>query len=273
MPSAFPGLKEGMKVVINPVVSCGACYYCKSGKEYLCENLGVIGGELEGAMKEEIAVPLENIVPLPDSFDLAYSSLIEPATVAVHSVSGLVRNGVRKSTVLVIGLGTIGLLIQQVCALYGNTVIAMDVQDHSLEISKKLGADLTVNAKKEDPVKKISAYLGEKKLDVVFDDVNTKVTLNMAVGILKKQGEIIMVGIPPKNFEVNVIDILCKEIHVMGSYLYTDQEFRTAAGLVTGGKLNVKLLLSKSFPFERAAEAYEYKLTVPSIKVALSNDK
>jgi threonine dehydrogenase-like Zn-dependent dehydrogenase len=106
---------------------------------------------------------------------------------------------------------------------------------------------------------------------VVFDIVNSKHSLNLAAGLVKKHGRIIMVGIPPKNFEVDVISILCKEINVTGSYLYTDAEFRTAAEYVTRGKVDFKPLLSKTFPFDRAAEAYEYKLNVPSIKVALVN--
>ena len=271
MGSPFSGLEEGMKVVVNPVVNCGSCYYCKSGQSYLCERQSVIGGDLDGAMKEEISVPLANIVPLPDDFDLKYSPLIEPTSVAVHTVNGLIANGVRGSNVLIIGLGTVGLLIQQVCKMNGNRVIAMDIQEHSLNLSKKLGADLVLNARRENTIEKISEFLGDKKLDVVFDIVNSKHSLNVAVNAVRKQGRIIMVGIPPKNFEVDVIGILCKEIHVTGSYLYSDSEFRTAAEYVIQGKVDIKPLLSKTFPFENAAEGYEYKLTVPSIKVALVN--
>ena len=261
-------LKEGIKVVINPVVNCGSCYYCRSGIEYLCEKQSVIGGDLEGAMKEEIVVPTKNVVPLPDSFDLMYAPLIEPTSVAVHSV-----NGISNSNVVIIGLGTIGLLTQQVCKLNGNRVITIDVEDYPIKLSQKLGSDLTFNFKDADISGRIEEFLGGEKVDAVLDNVNSFATFKFAINVVKKHGKIVLVGIPPKNFEVNVIDLLCKEILVTGSYLYTDAEFRTAAQYAVKNKIKLEPLLTKYFPFEKAKEAYEYKMSTPSIKVTLVNYK
>jgi threonine dehydrogenase-like Zn-dependent dehydrogenase len=91
--------KTGMKVVVNPAIYCGYCYYCSNSIENLCENIKIMGGNISGSMKEEIIVPIDNIFKLNDSFDLKYAPLIEPTAVATHAV-----NNIRNSTVLIIGV-------------------------------------------------------------------------------------------------------------------------------------------------------------------------
>ncbi len=260
-------IKKGDKVAVNPVISCGKCYYCKIGEEYLCENACVIGGEMEGAMQEKIAVPLKNIVVLPESFDLLYAPLIEPTSVAVHTVN---IRPVKNANVLIFGLGTIGLLIQQLSMLNKNRVISVDVKKFPLDISDKFGAALTLNAQEINDVERsILDFLGENKIDVVYDTVCSQKTFQMATNIISKRGSIVIVGIAPKNFVVDVLGILCKEIGVFGSYLYTHKEFEKAAEYVINNTINVKELLSKTFNLREAEKAYEYKLNVPSIKVAV----
>jgi 2-desacetyl-2-hydroxyethyl bacteriochlorophyllide A dehydrogenase len=260
-------IKKGDRVAVNPVVSCGKCYYCKRGEEYLCENAYVIGGEVEGAMQEEIAVPLKNLVVLPESFDLNFAPLIEPTSVAVHTVN---IRPVSNANVLIIGLGTIGILIQQVSMLNKNRVVSVDKTKYSLDLSKKFGAELTLNAQENNNVEKsIIDFLGEDKIDVVYDTVCSPKTIQMAINVVRKRGSIVVVGIAPKNFVVDVLGILCKEIKIFGSYLYTHKEYEKAAEYVINETIKVKELLSKTFSLKEAEKAYEYKLNVPSIKVAV----
>ena len=111
-------LRTGMKAVINPALYCGDCYYCRCSLEHLCENMKVFGGAIDGGLQEEMLVPLENIIPLEDSFDLTYGPLIEPAAFAFHVV-----DQTHSSNVLIIGMGSIGLLVQQVCKLQKNICV------------------------------------------------------------------------------------------------------------------------------------------------------
>lgn len=260
-------LRIGMNVVVNPVINCGECYYCTNFMENLCEQQSVIGGDIEGAMKEEITVPLKNIIKLPDSFNILHSPLIEPTAVAVHT-AGMISN----SNIVIIGLGTIGLLIQQICKNNNNKVISLDIEDHPLELSKKLGANLVINFEDEDKIKKLKEFLGKEKIDVVIDVVCSYQTTSFALSIVRKCGRIIMVGIPTKNYEVDLIKILCNEIQLLSSYLYSDLEFKKAADYLIKEKVVFKPLLSKIFDLCDASEAFKYKLNNSIIKVILKNN-
>ncbi|MHB8277689.1 MAG: zinc-dependent alcohol dehydrogenase [Candidatus Humimicrobiaceae bacterium] len=260
-------LEAGMKVVVNPVINCGKCYYCKNSMEYLCENQSVIGGDIEGAMKEEITVPIKNVIKLPDSFDLLYSPLIEPTAVAVHTVSKIYN-----SNVLAIGMGTIGLLIQQICINNNNRLISLDIEDFPLELSKDLGADLSINFNDEDKLGKLNKFLNGRKIDSVIDTVCSYKTILFATDIVRKGGKVYMVGIPTKNYEVDVIKIVCNEVQIIPNYLYKDLEFIKAVDQIIEGKILFKPLLSKIFDLKDASSAFEFKDKNSTIKVILKND-
>ena len=249
-------IKPGDKVVVNPVINCGTCYYCKNKKAHLCDAQHVIGGHIDGAMQEKISVPAKNIYSLPPDFDMNLSTLIEPSAVAVHS-SGKYRD----SIALVLGLGPVGLLTLQVLKKNNNTVIATDINEHNLNLAKKLGADFALNFNDTDRDAKLDAYLGGKKVDCIIENVNSTKTLFFATENVKKNGEIVLVGIPPANFEVNVLSILFRELSILSSTLYSDKEFEEARDLVVQKNINVKDLLTRTFPFTEAQAAFDYKIT------------
>lgn len=258
--------KPGDRVTVNPVVGCNNCQHCNTGFTYRCDRAYVIGGEVSGAFGGEVYVPIRNLVSIPDSMSMVDATLVEPASVAVHTVGDLANK-----TVLIIGQGAIGLLCLQVAKMQGNTVIAMDVSDEMLAASKKLGADFTVNSKTQDAAGEIKAYLNGKPLDAVIDAVCNPDTANFSVENVKKGGMIMWVGIPKAAFTFDLVTLLCKEIKLHTSYLYSEEDFRNALNLVASGKVDAGVIVSRTFPFEEAAEAFAYKLNTPSIKVVVEN--
>jgi threonine dehydrogenase-like Zn-dependent dehydrogenase len=264
---ADTGFAVGEKVVVNPVVNCGACYYCKGHMEHMCSNQYVIGGQRDGAMAEEIAVPIANLIKLPDSFDMKYSPMIEPVSVVVHCLKGLTG-----LNVVVIGTGTIGLLALQLLKMNGNTVIAVDKNDFSLQMSKKLGSDVSLNSTDPELVRTIESSVFPGKIDLVVETVCSRGTLHFATTVVKKMGKVIVIGIPEKNFEVDILNILFNEITVVGSSLYLNSDFEEAKRLVVEEKINVKDLVTKTFPLDKSMDGFNFKLNSPAIKVILTND-
>jgi L-gulonate 5-dehydrogenase len=258
-------LKVGDKVVVNPVINCGKCYYCSNSMEHMCDNQVVIGGQIEGAMVEEIAVPIQNIIKLPDSFDIILAPMIEPVTVSIHCLQDI-----KKSTVLIIGLGTIGLISQQICRMNGNRVLGTDIADFSLMMSKKLGADLTIDFGHQGRDQIMHDFLGKEKIDVVVDTVCSEEALGFSTEVVRKKGKVLIIGIPERNFETNILNILFKEITLLSGSLYLDSEFVKASQYVIEKKIEVGSLITKTFPLEKAQEGFEYKLHNPCIKVVLT---
>lgn len=256
--------KIGDKVAVNPVINCGKCYYCKNKMENMCENQIIIGGTQSGALQEEIKVPIKNFVKLNESFDLLYAPIIEPLAVGVHAVSHI-----KDSNVLIIGLGTIGLLEQQLLKINNNKVISIDNNDFSIDFSKKLKADLSINIKNDKKHDIINNYLGKSKIDYVVDNVCSYDTIQFSTGIIRKKGEIIVVGIPSKNFEIDIITMLVNELSLSTSYLYTDNDYKTAAKYILDGCIEYKSLVSRVFEFEQTQKAFDYKVNNPSVKVLI----
>lgn len=254
----------GQRVTVNPVVGCGSCQQCKNNQRYLCDKAYVIGGEVTGAFQGEVMVPIRNLVPISHDLDLLSATLIEPSAVAVHTVGKL-----KNSNVLVIGQGTIGMLCMQVLKQQGNRTIAMDVSDYALDISKQLGSDAVINTKEQDASKEVLDFLGDEPLDAVIDAVCSPATMNLAINLVKKGGRIKTVGIPKTDFEFHLVELLCKEVTLETSYLYSEDDFLRARDLVEERKIQTKPLISKVFEFSEGPSAYEYKLKNPSIKVVV----
>lgn len=260
--------KIGQKVSVFPTINCGKCFYCKKDLSHLCEKQKIFdGGSLDGAMKEKIAVPINNLFSLPDSFDLKYSALIEPVSVAVHAT-----NEFKNSNILIIGIGTIGSLVQQVCKNNRNTIITSDINNNSLNRSINLGADFVCDFTGSEKKQKITEFLGKEKLDVVVDCVGRDETINFATDIVRKRGKIVLIGVPKKPLRINAVDLLLKEIELKGSYLYSLKDFIKAGEYIIKNLIDLESLNIKTFPLDKAKEGYEYKINNPPEKVLLVNN-
>jgi L-iditol 2-dehydrogenase len=255
------GLKEGMKVAVNPNIYCGECHYCKKSLEHLCENITGING-----MTEEVAVPVKNIVRLDPSFDIILSTLIEPAACVIHAVGDI-----RDSNILIIGTGTMGLIEQQVLKLNSNKIITMDIEDYSRGLSEKLDADLVIDPNDPDREEKLNRYLEGRKIDIVIDNVCTDKAVDFAIEMVKKAGTILIVGVCGKNLTIDHRSVLLKEVMLGTTFLFKHPDFIRASEYISRGIIDVRPLITKIFPLRKAKEAFEYKLTTPSVKVVLEN--
>jgi threonine dehydrogenase-like Zn-dependent dehydrogenase len=257
----------GNKVVVNPLINCTRCFYCVRGLEHMCENQIVIGGDIPGAMKEQIAVPLKNLVRLPDDFDMILSPFVEPIAVLVHSLEGT-----RNSTVLIVGLGTIGQCALLMCKKNGNRVLTMDISELPLRVSDELGADGTFNFHDEEKIEKLAAFLGGNKIDLVVMTFCSRETMDFAVEVVKRTGEIKLIGLPGSNYIANTFKILTKELTLSSAYQYRDEEFVKAAQYLIDQEIDPLPLVTKVFPLEKAAQAFRHKSTEPSVKIILRNE-
>jgi len=252
-------LKVGMKVSVNPCISCGSCFYCMNSLGYLCENQRVVNG-----MTERAVVPIKNIVRLDQSFDMILSPMVEPTAAAIHATKEI-----KNSRVLIIGTGSIGLIEQQLLKINGNEVITTDIEKYGQNISKKFGADLVMDFNNESKTEEIREYLEYKKIDIVFDNVCSEETLDFAIKAIKKNGTIIVVGVCNKKIEVDFRAILLYEIKIQASLLYSHSDFIKASEYISRGLLDLYPLISKVYELKKAKEAFEFKNSKPSLKIIL----
>jgi L-iditol 2-dehydrogenase len=255
------GLHIGQKVAVNPTISCEKCYYCQRGLSYLCEYQMWIP-----AMTEKVYAPAKCLVPVPDDFDTLYTPLFEPVATAIHTCSGI-----SNKNVVLIGLGTVGLIMMQILEKQENKVVLADVSDFSMGQAQKVGGKHIVNLCDEDCEEQIATIFGSKKIDYVIDGVGITPTVNLGIRLVKKRGIVRIVGASRVSIEFDCRTALLKEVILESIYIYTENDYCTAAQMIINNEILYKTIVSKVFPLNKAKEAFDYKQNKQSTKVILKH--
>ena len=247
---------RGEAVTVEPLIPCGKCDLCIRGEYNVCKDLKVIGIHVDGAMAEYVKVPEDRIYRLPKGVSFKEGALIEPLAVAVHIVR---RAKVSlNDDVLILGAGPIGLLVLQVAKLLGvKRIFITDVVDYRLDLAEKLGADYTINASVdnvEEVVYKATNGLG---VDIAIEVAGAPNTPLQAVKLTKPHGRVVIVGFfEEPRVPMDMTEIVAKELEIVGSRVYW-HDFKTAIDLVARRVINVKRIVTHSFPLEDVAKAFE----------------
>ncbi len=251
------GYRRGDLVAVQPINFCGSCAPCRQGLTNMCTNKRFFGVlDEDGAMAEYVAVPQKLLYRLPDGFDCRVAAMAEPYAVAFGSVAK--AGDVEGKTVLIIGAGMIGqCILQNVLLRKPGAVIVSDLSESRLKIAKELGANHTVNTKKDDFFKALQDLTDESMIDICFEAVGIEATANQSIKCLKVGGKAIWVGMSQKEMTINMQDIVCSARTVLGSFNYTHAEFGCVVDLLVQGRLDYSTLLSKIVALNDAPAAFK----------------
>jgi L-iditol 2-dehydrogenase len=242
----------GDQVAVLPLFSCEKCKYCVADKENLCPDRAVLGVERDGTYAECFAVPADLAYRLPDSMSYTQAALVEPLAVAVHAVRSVQNRSAEK--VAIIGAGVIGLFTLAVLKNSGvKNSIVMDIDDTKLDIARQLGADVTINTQREDPVEVIRRKYGG--VEVCIEAVGLSATLNTAIHATENGGEVVVIGMTGNGLEVDMLDVVAREIQIRGTYCYTRQDFEHALNLLATAKIDPSLF-TQTRPFSEAIDVF-----------------
>lgn len=217
-------VKEGDHVIGSFLPNCGFCRYCTAGMPHLCETYRAIRGPLLdgttrlhnkkgqdlmvmgklGGFAEYMVVPETGIVPIRKDMPLEPASLIACAvTTGICAVTNRARVEAG-SDVAVIGTGGVGLSVVQGAKLVGaSKVIAVDILDNKLEWARQFGATHTINATREDTVKRVMEITGGEGVNYSFEAIGNPRTCRQALDMLASHGVAVMVGLPPQNVDLS----------------------------------------------------------------------
>jgi 2-desacetyl-2-hydroxyethyl bacteriochlorophyllide A dehydrogenase len=251
------GYKVGDRVAIQPCVSCWECVKCKEGYNNVCENRNFMGAmDYNGAMVEYICVPEKQVYRLPQDMSYSVGALIEALAVAY---SGVKKAGnLEGKNVVIIGGGTIGQLVLM-CAKVQRPkkIILSDLSDNRLSIANTLGADVTINPRGKDFSEEVYKAFDGEKADVSIEAVGIGATVSQALDSLKSQGTCVLIGNSAKVIEVNMQQIVTRELKIYGSYLYTHEEFGETIDFIHNNNLDLSTLISKEISLEDAPQMFE----------------
>lgn len=254
------GFVPGELVTVRPQYTCGECYHCKSGHENICHDLIVIGcnGKVPGGAQDYISIKAERVFKIPKNMDCDDGAMVEPVAVGVAAVKSF-TDGVEGKNILVLGAGTIGNLVAQTAkGLGAKAVMITDVCDEKIEIAKKCGIDYTVNTAKEDLDKAVVDAFGPDGLDGALECVGIEATVNDAIRVCRKRNEIVIVGVYGKRPVIDMINIQEKELMLIGTLMYLEDDYNDAIRLISEGSIHLDSLKTKHFGLEEFEKAYRY---------------
>jgi len=248
-------LRPGDRVVPHLFITCGQCWYCRTGRESMCARLkGIIGVTVNGAFAEFFKAPAENLFKLPDSVPFDEGGLLADAIItAVHAVYD--RANVKKgSVVAVIGIGGVGQVVVQLLKLIDAKVVSISRSEEKLTIARQLGSDKVVKAGTKT-LKEETREIASDGVDCVIDCVGSDESMEDALACVKRCGRIVMIGEERVLFPADTITVAQHELELVGSRNGTRQNMRTSIGLLRDRK--VKPLISKTFPLNDVNKALE----------------
>ncbi len=249
-------LKQGDRVIVDQVVSCGHCYACRKGRGNVCGNLKVRGVHIDGGYEEYLAVPECDCYPLPDTLSDVEAVMIEPTTIAIQSCSR--AELCKEDTLLILGYGALGSSILKIARLSGATIIVADVVEEKLQEALKNGAKYVIDITKENVVERVRELTDGYGVTVSIDAACVKDSLLTLLKATGNAGRVITMGFAVEPTEINQFLITSKELDVRGSRLQ-NKKFQKAIDLIKEGKLDLSGTVSHTYPFEKAQEAFDFE--------------
>ena len=236
--TCLEGLFKGKDVVINPLISCGTCDYCKIGEEHLCPERTMIGMSTpikrEGGLAELVSVPSSNIFEVPKKLSIKEAALAEPTAVALHAVLLAEKNlkkSLSKCKILIQGAGAIGLLCGLLLTKHRKSanIIMSDPNKKRLdECAKYLKANF---------VRPDDKSIKENNFDLILESVGLEVTRQQAIKSISPGGTILHIGLTQPSGTFDFKKLTIQEVTLVGTYCYTFNEFLKAIEILTEKKL------------------------------------
>lgn len=228
-------IKEGDRVGIPWLhTACGKCDYCAAGWETLCEHQQMTGYTVNGGFAEYALADPGFVGHVPDGADFVEIAPILCAGVTVYK--GLRMTEAKPGQwVAISGIGGLGHLAVQYAKAMGFHVAAVDVDDRKLELAKKLGASVVVNARNTDPAAFLKKEIGGAN-GVLVTAVSLK-AFEQAIGIVRRGGTVAFNGLPPGTFPLNIFDIVLNAITIRGSIVGTRSDLHDSLELAGQGKV------------------------------------
>ena len=241
----------GSRIAVEPNLYCGYCDSCRTGHENLCLNYAALGVTTNGAVAQYVAVPVAKAYALPDNISFREGALIEPVSCAVHGMH--ILNPRSGDTFLIVGAGTMGLLLLQLAVRGGASRVAMvDVNAQRLALAEQLGATRTYSdikqALKDEP-------LG---FNCVIDATGVAPVIENAFMAVKRGGKLLIFGVASNEARISLspFRIYNDEITIIGSMAVLFS-FQAALDLISSGVINTEAMLTKALPLQDFLEALD----------------
>ncbi|RVC95695.1 alcohol dehydrogenase AdhP, partial [Mesorhizobium sp. M2A.F.Ca.ET.029.05.1.1] len=237
--SGVKHVKEGDRVGVPWLyTACGHCRHCLGGWETLCEEQQNTGYSVNGSFAEYVLADPDYVGRLPGNISFTEIAPILCAGVTVYK--GLKVTDTKPGDWVVIsGIGGLGHLAVQYAKAMGLNVVAVDIDDAKLDLAKRLGAALAVNARQADPAAFVKKEVGGAQ-GVLVTAVSPK-AFEQALGMVGRGGTVSLNGLPPGDFPLSIFDTVLNGVTVRGSIVGTRLDLQEALDFAGDGKVKATI--------------------------------
>jgi L-iditol 2-dehydrogenase len=260
----------GRRAALVPLIPDHTCDQCLAGRFSACRAYTFVGSRRPGAFAERVVVPAANVLPVPDGLAFESAALIEPATVARHllDLAGFVRG----QTAVVLGAGSIGLMLVQWLRILGaSLIVATDVADANLEAARRLGAHVGLNPQRDAVADEVRRLTGAG-VDVTVEASGSPVALASVVELTRPRGAVALGGNQPLEAQLPmafVEALMRRELTLTGGFMsysapWPGHEWTDSLAAALDGGLDLPAMISHRSPLSGApalfAEIAEHRL-------------
>jgi len=239
--------RPGQLVSVDPNISCGTCEDCRAGRVALCPSRYALGVDIDGGLSEVVVVPESQLHSVAE-IDPHHLAFIEPLACCLRGLD--LAGDLHGERVAVVGGGVIGQLVVQLASLAGAARVTLITRQASRRaLAESLGAT-------DSCAPDVAAETGSRPYDVVFECAGVLDTFGLAMGLSRRGGSVILLGIPPEGATVPVspFGLVVDELRIQGSFLNPMTQER-AAELVTDRRLRLDPLISRVLSLDEVPAA------------------
>lgn len=253
-------VKVGDRVAANCVTQCGECFYCKRGEINHCENGGwMFGYTIDGCQAEYVRVPFasKNLYQIPAN--LSDEDVLLVGDILSTGYFGAERGDIKPGdTVAVMGCGPVGMCSMASARLFGPAqIIAVDTNDHRLEVAKRAGiADITLNPTRDDVVAEIRKLTAGRGADVTIEAVGAKATYETALKAARPSGRVSIIGLFAEPQELALNEICGKNLTIRMGWVHSIH-MEKLISLIAKSKITTDFMLTHRAPLNDIAKGYD----------------
>jgi len=262
-------VREGDFVSAEMHLACGRCYQCRIGQRHICQNVRIVGIDVDGCFAEFVKIHEANIWKIDEAVPVEHAAVLDPLGNAVHTV---LAGEVAGLSVAVTGCGPVGLFaiaVAKACGAY--PIFATEPHPFRRALAEKVGATLAIDPTATDPVKLVQAETQGLGADIVLEMSGNRTAVRQAFQMLRRGGRLSLLGISSKPLELDLAnDVIFKGAAVQG--INGRRVFETwyrMQALLKSGALNLSSLITDRIPMAEFERGMDLLLSGNASKVLL----
>lgn len=254
----------GKRVGVFPLIPCQECENCLNEHYEMCNHYDYIGSRRDGAFADYVAVPVWNLIELPDTVDYAEAAMLEPMAVALHAVRQLPLE--QMNSLIIYGAGPIGLLAAQWARIYGVQKIYIAAnKPGQMQLANQFGFLNICNSKETDVPEWLRIQTDGKMADAALEGTGRSEVLSQCILSVKGQGTILTMGNPYGDVCLSrdiYWKILRRQLHVRGTWnsrFFTSEEndWQDVVGTLAAGRIDAETLVTHNLPFKELMQGLQ----------------